>query len=510
MSTTRARFAFALALQIVAFSAALAEPGRRVALVVGVGQYRNVPALENPKNDARLIADTLRRLGFVLVGGGPRLDLDKPSFDQAIQAFGNELVGAEIGLFYYAGHGLQVQGTNWLVPTGANPAKSQDLDFQMVDLGLVLRQMEGSGTRLNILILDACRNNPFGNRGMRAAEGGLAQMRAPEGTLIAYATQPGNVALDGASGSSPFSSALARALSQPGLDVFRLFNQVGVDVKRATGGQQQPWLSSSPIDGDFFFMPSSEPLAPPSAVLARSGDPAKPMRDPVPARPDPMRAVQEGEAAESRNDFATAFAWYNRAASLGSRDAAFDLGWLYQKGLGRPPDSTQAAQWYRRAAEAGHAMAANNLGVLYKNGMGVERDYSEALRWYRFAAEAGNVDAQNNLGVMFNNGLGVMRDDDQALRWFRRAADAGNASAQVNIGILYKNGSGVAQNFAEAIAWFRRAADAGSEAGMLNLGLLYENGLGVPRDHVQAVAWLRKAAANGSDAATTLLLTIAQ
>jgi hypothetical protein len=104
------------------------------------------------------------------------------------------------------------------------------------------------------MILDACRNNPFGGRGLRAATGGLAQMKAPEGTLISYATQPGNVAIDGADGNSPFTKALARTIKRPGLDVFRLFNEVGLQVKQATSGAQQPWVSNSPIDGDFYFM----------------------------------------------------------------------------------------------------------------------------------------------------------------------------------------------------------------------------------------------------------------
>ncbi len=113
--------------------------------------------------------------------------------------------------------------------------------------------MEGAGTTLNIMILDACRNNPFGGRGLRAAAGGLAQMQAPEGTLLVYATQPGSVAMDGADGNSPFTKALAQTLRTPGLDLFRLFNEVGLQVKRTTAGAQQPWVSNSPIDGEFYI-----------------------------------------------------------------------------------------------------------------------------------------------------------------------------------------------------------------------------------------------------------------
>lgn len=233
--------------------------GKRVALVIGNSAYRSVDRLANSANDARLIAATLQDLGFTIVGDGARLDLDRAQLAQAVQDFGRALTGADVGLFYYSGHGLQVQGVNWLVPVDANPNRPQDLDFQMVDADLVLRQMEGAGTRLNLVLLDACRNNPFASRGFRALQGGLAEMRAPEGTLISYATQPGNVAADGTGANSPYTTALASSMKQPGQDIFRMFNQVGLEVKRSTGGSQQPWVSTSPIDGFFSFTGDAPP-----------------------------------------------------------------------------------------------------------------------------------------------------------------------------------------------------------------------------------------------------------
>jgi hypothetical protein len=232
---------------------ATALADKRVALIVGNSAYRNIAPLENPSNDARLMADTLRSLGFALVGGAAQVDIDKAGFDALVQRFGDDIQSADVALFYFAGHGLQVSGANYLVPVNANPTREADVDFQMLDVNLVLRQMQHSGTRLNLVILDACRNNPFAVRGLRAAEGGLAQMRAPEGTLISYATQPGNVARDGSDGHSPYSKALAQTLQTPGLGIFDAFNQVGLAVKRETGGAQQPWVSSSPIDGAFYF-----------------------------------------------------------------------------------------------------------------------------------------------------------------------------------------------------------------------------------------------------------------
>ncbi len=246
-----------LLLFVIFFTAVLSHPAsaeKRVALVVGNSAYRNVARLDNPDNDAVLVARTLRDLGFALIGGDARTNLDKRALDEAVQAFGREMQGADVAMFYYAGHGVQVRGANYLVPIDANPTREADVDFQMLDVNVVLNQMQGSGTRLNMIILDACRNNPFGGRGLRAAVGGLAQLQAPDGTLISYATQPGNVAQDGDDGHSPYTRALAATLKRPGLDLFGTFNQVGLAVKRATGGAQQPWVSSSPIDGSFYFL----------------------------------------------------------------------------------------------------------------------------------------------------------------------------------------------------------------------------------------------------------------
>ena len=266
----------ALACALCALSnLAPARADTRVALVVGNSDYKFVTPLSNPSNDAKLVATTLSSLGFKLVGNGPQLDLTKAQFDQAVQDFGNAIQGADVALFYYAGHGVQVRGANFLVPVSANPTREIDVDFQMLDVNLVLREMEYGRAKLNLVILDACRNNPFGGRGLRAVNGGLAQMQAPEGTLISFATQPGNVAQDGAEGDSPYSKALAETMRKPGLDIFRAFNEVGLLVSHATNGEQQPWMSLSPIKGDFYFAGLPEPAKPdPMAEQSRYYDAA--------------------------------------------------------------------------------------------------------------------------------------------------------------------------------------------------------------------------------------------
>jgi uncharacterized caspase-like protein len=279
-------------------SAGPATAEKRIALVVGNSAYQNITRLDNPRNDATLMAETLSGLGFTLIGGSAQLDLDKAALDTDVQNFGRQIQGADVALFYYAGHGVQVNGSNYLVPVGANPTREADVDFQMVDINLVLRQMQGSGTRLNVVILDACRNNPFGARGLRSADGGLAQMRAPEGTLISYATQPGSVAQDGSGGHSPYTKALATTIKQVGLDIFQTFNQVGLAVKRETGGSQQPWVSSSPIDGSFYF------VAPIAAAPPVTNEPAQQLANAPPRNQEeePLRSSRGGEVGGTNFD----------------------------------------------------------------------------------------------------------------------------------------------------------------------------------------------------------------
>ena len=230
--------------------------GLRIALVIGNGAYKNVPQLDNPTNDAKLIAKTLLADGFDLVGGAANLDLDKQQMETALEAFGRSLSKSPggTGLIYYAGHGMQVDGENYLLAVDANPTKPADLRRQALAANDVVKEMEQTGTKLNVVILDACRNNPFGGRGLRDAGSGLAQIKAPKGTLIAYATQPGNVAQDGSSGgNSPFARSLSESLRLENVGILETFNEVGNRVSRLTNDEQQPWTSHSPIDGKFCF-----------------------------------------------------------------------------------------------------------------------------------------------------------------------------------------------------------------------------------------------------------------
>ncbi len=255
-----ALLAVILACTLVA-SRAWADAVQRVALVIGESHYQHIPTLPNAQRDATLVAQTLQAVGFTLVGGKPYLDLSKADFEQAIRDFRTQLSPGSIGLFYYAGHGIQLDGVNYVVPVNANLSQREDADFELIDVNVVLRQMQGAGKSLHIVILDACRNNPFGGSGVRGVAGGLAQMLAPKGTLISYATEPGSVAEDGPEGGNgPYARALAQATKEPGRDLFQVFNDVGVIVDQLTKGSQRPWVSSSPIEGDFYFAGGPAPV----------------------------------------------------------------------------------------------------------------------------------------------------------------------------------------------------------------------------------------------------------
>jgi len=222
--------------------------GRKVALIIGNSSYKAAPPLENPKNDAADISSAFKSLGFEVFEG---VDLDKSAMERLIRDYAGSLSGAELGLFFYAGHGLQVNGVNYLVPIDAELLTAAALDFELVRLDLVQRTMERE-TPTNILFLDACRNNPLARNlarslGTRSTDigRGLAVVEAGQGTLISFSTQPGNVALDGTGRNSPFAGALVKHIAKPGFDLSNILIKVRTDVMETTQRSQVPWEHSS-------------------------------------------------------------------------------------------------------------------------------------------------------------------------------------------------------------------------------------------------------------------------
>jgi uncharacterized caspase-like protein len=249
------RRALALALAFLAVGLAFGAPAcaaeRRIALVIGNSAYTNAPALDNPVHDATAMRDKLQSLGFDVIAG---FDLTKAETQAVIAKFAEASRGADVSAFFYAGHGLQVGGENYLVPVDALLKDDISLDFETVPIAFVWRQMSRD-TKVRLVFLDACRENPFVRSlaGVGASvSGGLAEMQIEHagnaGALIAFATAPGQVASDGANGHSPFTAALISHLGDADEPLTSVMTKVTRDVLAATGGRQRPWVNLSLSD----------------------------------------------------------------------------------------------------------------------------------------------------------------------------------------------------------------------------------------------------------------------
>lgn len=297
---------------LVVSQVAAGEP--RIALVIGNGAYKNAP-LKNPPNDARLMARTLRGLGFEVI---ERIDADQKTMRRAIVEFAarlQQLGGDGVGLVFYAGHGVQSAGRNYLIPTGVQIESEPELRIEAVSANELLEAMEGARTRLNFVFLDACRDNPY-RRSFRSVASGLARIDAPRGTLISYATRPGEVAADGAGEDSPYSKALADAMKTPGLPVTELFIRVRNEVIAATGDKQMPWEEGG-LTSQFYFA-GRAPLSG-SAADAQAPQPDEEQvaaRRELEIRQNYQQLLAQGDAALKMPDKKTALAKYQAAQAL--------------------------------------------------------------------------------------------------------------------------------------------------------------------------------------------------
>lgn len=347
---------------VVGFSAT----EQRVALVIGNSNYINSP-LRNPVNDATDMAKALRNLGFKVT---LKTDANQRTMEGAIRAFGTMLRLGGVGLFYYAGHGIQSRGTNYLIPVHAEIKSEADVKYRSVDAGYVLSQMEDAGNNLNIIILDACRNNPFA-RSFRSADKGLAKMDAPTGSILAYSTAPGSVAADGAGRNGLYTAELLKHMATPGITIERVFKKVRIAVMNKSSRQQVPWESSS-LTGDFFFTTgrglSVIEKAPIQELTMVASIP--------PAITEPKIVARDGRFVQYENgivfDENTGFEWY--------------------AGPDRTTNWNDAKSWVKNltVASGGWRMpTSQELKNLYKKGTG-KRNMTPLLRttgWYVWSVE---------------------------------------------------------------------------------------------------------------------------
>ncbi len=439
---------FAVAVCMLAPGAASAD---RVALVIGMGAYEHVAALDNTINDATGIADTLQKIGFDVTLS---LNASQATLLDQMAEFAFRAETADLALIYYAGHGVEVQGQNYLIPVDANVTSNADVQRLSVSLDQMLRAVD-SARVMRIVILDACRNNPFGDLidtsvnadGSAATAGatrsagvaGLAPVDPDRGTLIAYAQRSGEVALDGATDNSPFARALMQQMQVPGVEIGLMFRQVRDEVLAETRNLQEPYVNNS-LSGTPFYLAGP---AVGQVDVATITDPQQAWSDL--SIDQEAQLVAQAETGDTRSLLGLAYVRLNPA------DRRYNL--------------SEAVSYMQRAADAGMPDAQFELAKLYEQGIGVAADPAKALELYNASAAQDFPDALNDLGFLhYNGGLGLTADPATALDFFRRAADQRHPEALFNYATLIDAGQIAGKGPDDAGQYLYLALRSGSQA----------------------------------------------
>lgn len=482
---------------------AIGQTEKRLALVVGNSEYMGKGnSLANPAHDATDVAAKLQTLDFdvtTLINGS------KLQMKEAIHQFSIKARDYDVVLFYYSGHGLQSKGYNYMMPVDAELDSPTDIEYACYPLNQLLDKLDESNCPMKIIVLDACRNNPFTKGWYRGNDvEGLASVNPPRGTFITFATAAGSVALDGSGRNSPYTTAFLETLDTPNLSLFDFFNTVGQVVLEETHSKQDPWTNHSTMKGSFCFNMGTTYGAHVVKQETTTKDTQNKQQDEIPNednKADANELYENGLNLYNNKQYSEAEKWFRQSADLGHAEAQFKLGNMYYNGDGVNQNYSEAMKWFRKVADQDYAEAQYNLGIMYFDGYGCTTDYFEAKKWFQKAANQDYAKAQLNLGIIYFNGFGVTKDYPEAAKWFRKAADQGNEKAQSNLGLMYYLGYGVSKDYSEAARWIRKAADQGLSEAQYNLGTMYENGIGVPKDDSEALKWYIKAESQGYKAA---------
>jgi TPR repeat protein len=520
---------------------------QRVALVIGVSKYDRVPSLANPARDARLVQQTLEKLGFKVKV------LNDPGRLQLIEGLGDfeaAAQGAEAAVIYYAGHGAMIDGVNYLLPKDAIINSKTALTSSSLESASLGKSLSGAKS-VRLIILDACRNNPTATRSLGGNTRGLARETGPTSVQVVtlMAAGPGEVAQDGAGGNSPFAIALTQGMTRPGITVGELPSYVQAEVGRLTEGEQTPDLQGIWPNVHWTFDPKgrTQTAAAPAADLTKikwekdqvfwtsikdSDDPAdfKAYMDaqdrgeitgsfrrlaanrvralerlPAGSFQVASRSAAPGQDlvvaardAFARGDYRTAARDWNAAAGMGNGAAMYNLGVMSLTGRGAPKDVAAAARWFKASADAGHSGGMVNWALCRLNGFGTARDEADGVRWLQTAANKGSATAMGMMGETYLRGRGVPTDPREAAGWLQKAVDAGDGPSIAQLGDLYERGQGVPRNPRRAFELYERAAVAGDTDAMVRLGYAYEDGEVVARDEIQAATWYQRAAEAGN------------
>ncbi|NCS09281.1 MAG: tetratricopeptide repeat protein [Microcystis aeruginosa G13-07] len=427
---------------------------RRTALVIGNASYQDNP-LKNSINDAEAMANALKDVGFDVI---LLENADLKQIENAIDTFHHQLKAGGVGLFYYAGHGIQVDGENYLIPVNAKLDVAEDVRYEAIPVGKVLARMEDAANQMNIVILDACRNNPFARK-WRSSQRGLAPIQSARGALIAFATEPGGVAADGEGENGLYTSFLLKHLKTPNLDVELMFKRVREDLVQATQNKQVPWESSSLV-GDFSFNPVTVAQSSPTPVQSASSQPNSTTAETY---------FKQGEDYRNNNQYDKALAAYTKAIEINPQyaDAYYNRGNVYDD----LKEYDKAIKDHNKALEINpqYADAYNNRGIVYRN----LKEYDKAMADYNKAIEVNpqDADAYNNRGNLYYD----LKEYDKAIKDYNKALEINPqvAEAYNNRGIVYRN----LKEYDKAMADYNKAIEINPQYADVynNRGLVYYN-----------------------------------
>ena len=418
----------------------------RVALVIGMSEYKTVVPLDNTLNDAKGISKTLRDIGFQVT---TVLDAEGETLRTIIDEFAFRSETADLALIYFAGHGVEVQGENFLIPVDADVSSNRDIQRQGILLKQFLASVENA-RKMRIVILDSCRDNPFGDELDLAAldetanqaeqtrsigQAGLAAPSPDRGTMVAFAARDGERALDGSGSNSPFALALMENLVKPNLEISLMFRQIRDQVLEETGNQQEPHTYGSLSGTPFYIAGASE------GSIVASLDPKVAWSD--------LRANQETQLAS--------------LARQGDTRSMMGMAYMRLNAEDDRYDPNTAAEYLQRAADAGSAEAQFELAQLYEKGLGVDQDLDRAYDLFKAAADQGFADALNDLGFIdYQGGLNVVPDQKRGLEYFQKAADQRHPQAMFNVAALIDDGVLPGRTFKDAAEYLYRSLRTGS------------------------------------------------
>lgn len=398
---------------------------RKFALVMGNGQYTGFNrALRNPTQDARLMSETLLKLGFEVQ---THLNLSRADMSQRVSAFAATLPAGATSLVFYAGHGLQIHGASYLMPVDIPLSSEQNVQLRAYPLRRLLDEVSSAASAVNIVILDACRDNPFQPpppvRYRSNGPMGLARVLAPRGTLLAYSTQPGQLAADGAGANSTYTATLAKTLLEPGLTLEDIFKKVNTLVRNATRDDQIPWYETSLTDAYYLIPPEGARVT--GGQSLRTGAATNTV-------PGPQRSASAHEAP-----LPTLWFLGMQAHELGKLQAQIDQ-WLDEV------DATDLHKWQQQA-EGGNVVAMTLLGRLHlhstanvgpsptSESVALAPDSAKALHWFQKAADQNFPIAQFELATMYRAGVGVSPDHAKARELLEKASKARYRRAEMEL-----------------------------------------------------------------------------